>query len=106
MFTKKLMVIIVGAALSAGAVVSQAALPGNSNVVAREASEGPRGEGKGHPVIDTKDVIAREASEGPRGEGKGHPVIDTKDVIAREASEGPRGEGKGHPLADIKDVLA
>ena len=58
MFTKKLMVIVVGAALSAGAFMSEAALPSNSNVVAREASEGPRGEGKGHPLSDTTDVLA------------------------------------------------
>ena len=58
MFTKKMLVIIVGAALSAGAALSEAALPGNNNVAAREASEGPRGEGKGHPVIDTTDVLA------------------------------------------------
>lgn len=82
MFTKKLMVIVVGAALSAGAFMSEAALPSNSNVVAREASEGPRGEGKGHPLSEAKDVIAREASEGPRGEGKGHPLSDTTDVLA------------------------
>ena len=49
---------------------------------AREASEGPRGEGKGHPAIETMgDVLAREASEGPRGEGKGHPLIDTTDAV-------------------------
>ena len=52
--------------------------------------------------------FAREASEGPRGEGKGHPAIETQDaVVAREASEGPRGEGKGHPLTDrAESVLA
>ena len=58
MFAKKLMVVIVGAALSAGVVVAQAALPSNSNVVAREASEGPRGEGRGHPLTETTDVLA------------------------------------------------
>lgn len=75
---------------------------------AREASEGPRGEGKGHPAIETRgDVLAREAGEGPRGEGKGHPLSDVKgDTVAkREASEGPRGEGAGHPLTDSTDAV-
>ena len=50
---------------------------------AREAGEGPRGEGIGHPVIGTtSDVVAREAGEGPRGEGIGHPVIDTQSNVA------------------------
>ena len=51
---------------------------------AREAGE-VRGEGAGHPVIDSQDatVAKREASEGPRGEGAGHPVIDSQsDVMA------------------------
>jgi hypothetical protein len=58
MFTKKLMAVIVGAALCAGAVVSHAAMPDNSNTAAREASEGPRGEGKGHPLTETTDFLA------------------------------------------------
>jgi hypothetical protein len=87
---------------------------------AREASEGPRGEGPGHKLLDTRSdtvrdgtrarverngqigntvIIAREASEGPRGEGPGHKVIDPI-VVAREASEGPRGEGPGHKVMD------
>ena len=49
---------------------------------AREASEGPRGEGAGHPAIDTQGaIVAREASEGPRGEGAGHPAIDSQGAI-------------------------
>ena len=50
--------------------------------------------------------FAREASEGPRGEGKGHPVIGTTgEVIARETGEGARGEGPGHPLNDDSTVV-
>jgi uncharacterized low-complexity protein len=71
-------------------------------LLAREASEGPRGEGKGHRVSDDlSTTVAREASEGPRGEGKGHRVSDDlSTTVAREASEGPRGEGKGHRVSD------
>jgi hypothetical protein len=97
MFTKKLMVGIVGAALSAIAVVAQAGLPSSNSVVAREAGEGPRGAdnekpgdrqrrgGRRHslsPQAPAEFVIARESDEGPRGEGKGHPLIDTSDVMA------------------------
>jgi hypothetical protein len=73
-----------------------------ATTIAREASEGPRGEGKGHKLSEElPTTVAREASEGPRGEGKGHPVSDEAiTTIAREASEGPRGEGKGHPVSD------
>ena len=47
--------------------------------------------------------FAREAGEGARGEGSGHPLTDVKgDVVAREAGEGARGEGSGHPLSDVK----
>jgi hypothetical protein len=87
------------AALALGSITASA--------FAREASEGPRGEGKGHPAIELVDqLMAREAGEGPRGEGKGHPAIDLKDQqVAREASEGPRGEGKGHPAIELVDQL-
>ena len=79
-----------------------------NDVVAREASEGPRGEGKGHKNgIDAGDfIIAREATEAPRGADNnnhrrnrgGRVSTDNPSdlIIAREASEGPRGEGKGH----------
>ena len=86
---------------------------------AREAGEGARGEGRGHPAIETMgDAVAREAGEGARGEGegkgrgkgegKGHPLTDVKgDVVAREAGEGARGEGKGHPAIDSQvDMVA
>jgi hypothetical protein len=97
MFTKTQLVIALTAAIGIGAATAS---------FAREAGEGPRGEGKGHPVIQTKDVLAREAGEGRRGEGKGHPVIQTKDILAREAGEGPRGEGKGHPKSDTTETVA
>lgn len=73
MFTKTNLVVALTAAL---------ALSAASVSFAREGNEGPRGEGTGHPLIQTNDSIAREAGEGPRGEGTGHPVIDSKDVIA------------------------
>lgn len=49
---------------------------------AREAGE-VRGEGAGHPAIETRgDVVAREAGEA-RGEGAGHPAIETRgDIVA------------------------
>ena len=56
---------------------------------------------KGSTSMDAFSVFGREASEGPRGEGQGHPVkADTQKPfeVAREASEGPRGEGQGHPV--------
>lgn len=63
-------------------------------------------------IVVMDQPIAREASEGPRGEGGkkgGHPAIDVKDQMAREGSEGPRGEGGkkgGHPAIEVKDPLA
>ena len=45
--------------------------------------------------------VARERNEGPKGEGKGHPLTeDVPALLARERNEGPKGEGKGHPVAD------
>ncbi len=61
----------------------------------------------------TASAFAREASEGPRGEGgkgAGHPAIESVDqLLAREASEGPRGEGgkgAGHPAIEVEDSMA
>ena len=97
MLKRNLTTLAVVAMLSTGALSAFAMSPSVSGDVAREAGEGPRGEGKGHPFADLKDVIARAAGEGPRGEGKGHPFADVKDVIAREAGEGPRGGDHERP---------
>lgn len=62
MISKKLVLSIIGAMI----------VLGSTNVVAREASEGPRGADRIHSgthknSIDTSMILAREASEGPRG---------------------------------------
>jgi hypothetical protein len=78
MFAKKWMAVVVGAAPTAGVVVSDAAPPAVSIVVAREASEGPRGSdndrpgdrhhrgGRMHIELPAAIVIMRETTEGPR----------------------------------------
>jgi hypothetical protein len=88
---------------------------GTDDMIAREASEGPRGGDNERPgdrqrrggrlsVDNPSDlIIAREATEGPRGRDRVHTGthkngIDTsKLVIAREASEGPRGGDNERP---------
>jgi hypothetical protein len=121
MFSKKWMAVVVGAALTAGVAVSDAAPPVGCIVVAREASEGPRGGdnerpgdrqrrgGRLHIEIPADIVIAREAGEGPRGGdnerpgdrqrrgGRLHMETPADIVIAREASEGPRGGDNERP---------
>ena len=112
MFTKKWMAVVVGAALTAGVAVSDAALPVGSIVVAREASEGPRGGdnvrpgdrqrrgGRLHIEIPADIVIAREASEGPRG-GENERPGDRHRRGRHLSSESPadlvaaKGSGRG-----------
>lgn len=69
-------------------------------------------------VID--QPLAREASEGVRGEGGkkgGHPAIEVKDQLARRGADdrgaddrggrGRRGgEGAGHPAIEVIEQLA
>ena len=104
MISKKLVLSIIGAMVVLGSTAA----------VAREAGEGPRGEGKGHPnSVDTSSMIlAREAGEGPRGEGKGHPngVDAASMILARRGADDPvphpRGEGVGHPNSvDINGMI-
>jgi len=76
---------------------------GMNPILARESEPGDdHHKGRGRAIEEQgSTTVAREASEGPRGEGKGHPVSDElPTTIAREASEGSRGEGKGHPVSD------
>lgn len=64
-------------------------------------------------VID--QPIAREASEGVRGEGGkkgGHPAIEVKDQLARGGADdaggdrgGRGGEGPGHPAIEVIEQL-
>lgn len=88
-----------------------------SDIVAREASEGPRGKDRVHTGTHklgtdaTEFIIAREASEGQRGGDSERPGdrqrrggrngLTTDDagqfIIAREASEGPRGGDNERP---------
>jgi hypothetical protein len=69
----------------------------DSNVVAREASELPRGSDNDKhrgKAIEQFDQIARETSELPRGSDNDKhrgKAIEQFDQIAREASELPRG---------------
>ena len=74
----RIKLVIAAAVFSAPLIgVAHASLPmSDSTIVAREASEGPRGgdnerkgdrQRRGGKVIERVDQIAREASEGPRG---------------------------------------
>ena len=103
MFSKKIILSAISSLFVLATVNSYAAqTPVSSEIVAREASEGPRG--ADHPTgthklgIDAGDfILARRGADDPvphpRGEGVGHPnSVDVGSfVIAREASEGPRG---------------
>jgi hypothetical protein len=69
-------------------------------------------------VID--QPLAREASEGVRGEGGkkgGHPAIEVKEQLARRGADdaggddrggrgGRGGEGPGHPAIEVIEQLA
>lgn len=68
-------------------------------------------------VVD--QPLAREASEGARGEGGkngGHPAIEVKEQLARGGADdrgpddrggrgGRGGEGPGHPAIDVIEQL-
>lgn len=108
MFTPSKVTFLVSALLAGAAFTTTAsALVVTEQAIAREASEGPRGEGGkkgGHPAIEvTEQLLAREASEGPRGEGGkkgGHPAIEVSDQLARRGVDdtGPDdhgGRGRG-----------
>jgi hypothetical protein len=85
MFTKKWMAVVAGAALTTGVAVSNASLPVGTIVVAREATEGPRGGDN------------ERAGDRQRLGGRLHIEIPAAIVIAREASEGPRGGDNERP---------
>jgi hypothetical protein len=108
MFSKK---IILG-------VVSGLFVLATANVVAREASEGPRGADRVHSgthknIVDVDSyIVAREAAEGPRGADNERPGDRQRrggrlstdfgaDILARRGADDPiphpRGEGAGHP---------
>lgn len=73
---KQLLLIVAGAlTIASTGYVYAAQLYTTDNVIAREAAEGPRGEGQ------------------VRGEGRGHKnSVDVNSMIlAREATEAPRG---------------
>lgn len=118
MFNLKMMGLVVGAVATMGAGMVYAAAPAiddSSTVLAREASEGPRGGDRERPGdrqrrggchdftwgMHAGMLLVREATEGPRGEGqlrgrKGH-VADTSMLLVREATEGPRGGDNERP---------
>ncbi len=97
MISKKLVLSVIGAMF----------VLGSTAVVAREASEGPRGADRVHSgthknSVETDSfIIAREASEAPRGaDNNNHRQrrggrVGTEDagqfILAREATEAPRG---------------
>jgi hypothetical protein len=107
----KLLLAIFGTAMILGSSMCVAAqTDSSSTIVAREASEGPRGgdnekpgdrqhRGGRNAVNSDEFVIAREAGERPRGEGKGHPRSEDAGnmIVAREAAEGPRGQDNEKP---------
>lgn len=103
MFTPRKVSFLISALLAGAAFTTSAsALVVTEQTIAREASEGPSGEGGkkgGHPAIEvTEQLLAREASEGPRGEGGkkgGHPAIEVSDQLARRGADdtGPDDHG-------------
>lgn len=117
----KLMLVLFSTSAILGSTLTVAAvMDTQSTVIAREASEPPRGadnekagdrQHRGGKAIEQFDILAREASEPPRGKdnekpgdrqhrGGRHTVATDEFVIAREAGERPRGEGKGHPHSE------
>ena len=93
----------------------------SNDVVAREASEGPRGADRVHTgthknSADTTMILARRGADDPvphpRGEGVGHPnSVDVNGMIlARRGADDPvphpRGEGVGHPNSvDVNGMI-
>jgi hypothetical protein len=118
MLSKKLVLSVIGAMI----------VLGSTAVVAREASEGPRGADRVHTGTHKNSVdvdsfiVAREAAEGPRGadnerpgdrQRRGGRVSEDAGeyILAREASEGPRGADRVHTgthknSADTSMILA
>lgn len=90
-------------ALAAGSTFTTGASAAwtGDQLIAREASEGPRGEGGrkgGHCAIESFDQLAREASEGPRGEGGrkgGHCAIDSDEQLARRGADDGQADDRG-----------
>ncbi|MGB7815485.1 MAG: hypothetical protein WBL28_03955 [Methylotenera sp.] len=118
MISKKIILgTISGLIVLASANSYAAQMQTGGEIVAREASEGPRGADNERPgdrqhrggraIIDSGEfILAREASEGPRGADNnnhrqrrgGRASIDAGEfILAREASEGPRGADNERP---------
>mgnify|MGYP000329486722 CR=1 FL=1 len=86
-------------ALIAGAAFTQTATATMviDQPLAREASEGHRGEGGkkgGHPAIELKDQLARRGADNRAGDDRGG-----------RGRGGRGGEGAGHPAIEVIEQL-
>ena len=113
MNSKQIILSAIGGLIVLASANVYAATLQTSDIVAREASEGPRGKDRVHTGTHklgtdaAEYIIAREASEGPRGADNnnhrqrrgGRLSIENPGdlVIAREAAEGPRGGDNERP---------
>lgn len=101
---------LVSALLAAAAFTTTAsALVVTDPAIAREASEGPRGEGGkkgGHLAIEASDQLARRGADdtspddggghgGRGGEGAGHPAIELIDQMARRGADDTGPDDRG-----------
>ena len=119
MLNKTTLILAIGAVVTFSSIASVSAasisLDSKQIVARRGADDKPgdvRGEGAGHPVIQSTDIVARRGAGEPgdvRGEGAGHPLTQEAGVVARRGAGEPgdvRGEGAGHPLIQGNDIVA
>lgn len=92
--------VLLATAASAASVPS-VQLPAGQQLIAREASEGPRGKDP-RVAPASEETIAREAEKRGNDDGKGHRVGDEQrdQTIAREAEQRGNDDGKGHRVGD------
>ena len=110
MFTPSKVSFLISALLAGAAFTTTAsALVVTDQPLAREASQGPRGEGGkkgGHLAIEVSDQLARRGADdrgaddrggrGRRGgEGAGHPAIEVSDQLARNGADDKGADDRG-----------
>lgn len=97
---KQLLLIVAGAlTIASSGYVYAAQLYTTDNLIAREASEGPRGADRVHTgthknSVDTLTIARRGADDvvpHPRGEGVNHPNSVDVEVLARRGADDPVG---------------
>ncbi len=86
---------LIGALMAGAAYANTVTTVMVNEPLAREAGEGGRGEGAGHPAIEVKEQLARRGEAETRGEGAGHPAIEVKEQLARRGADDRQPDDRG-----------